>query len=293
MKSYGMITGFFLVLGLFSSAAFAGEMTLKVISYNIHGIPFGVDQSRYQDIGRALHARRDAGDAPQIVTIQEAFHSRTAELVQEAGYPYVQKGPGNQGLKWGSGLYILSDFPILATDSLVYKDCVSWDCRVRKGALHVRVQVPGLPQPLEIYDTHLNSDPDTDPATTFEETERVREKQVMDLSQFIWDTKISQAPAIFPGDFNFQPSLLSYLLFASGSSMANAVERCAQTRLCTGDPNPGEEWAQAIDHQFYRSGVSPEVSLEPIHFELIFKTPVNGRLLSDHFGLEIHYRVRY
>ena len=270
-----------------------GQMELKVLSYNIHGIPIGVDQSRYKDIGQILHQRRDAGTAPQIVTIQEAFHPRTAELVAEAGYPYVQKGPGPQGLRFGSGLYVLSEFPIMQSDSIVYENCVSWDCRVRKGALHVRIAVPGLPQSLEIFDTHLNSDPESDPGVTPAETERVREQQVQSLTHFMWETKISQAPAIFPADFNFQPTLLSYLFFGFGSNMKNAMEYCANTERCSGDGHPGELWQASIDHQFYFSGVSPEVRIEPIHFEQNFKEKVKGRYLSDHWGLEIHYRLQW
>lgn len=286
----------FVLLRIFEMPAVAknhGEFNLRVLSYNIQGMPVGVTHDRYAEIGSILNEARKDGSAPHIVTIQEAFVARTRELNQNAGYPFVAKGPASSGLKMSSGLYVLSEFPMTETNQIVYGRCISWDCAARKGALHTRIEIPGVPQPIEIFTTHLNSDPESDPSITPKDAEQVRIDQVMDLGLFMKKVKVSQAPGIFAGDFNFHPGGLDYLFFTFHSNMKNSTERCAVSESCSGDPNPAEDLNSSFDHQFFISGSSPEIKIQVTHFERTFKERVNGQYLSDHTGLEIHYQLSW
>jgi hypothetical protein len=48
-----------------------------------------------------------------------------------------------------------------------------------------------------------------------------------------------------------------------------------------------------VDHHFYLPGSEPEMNLEPVRIEQTFSEPVDGQPLSDHLGLEVHYRVNF
>lgn len=272
-----------------------GALVLRVLSYNIQGLPLpkGIDHSRYADIGRILREQREKGTAPHIVALQEAFHGRTDELIRAAGYPHVRKGPGGRGTRFNSGLVILSEFPIVKHDTIVYSECTSWDCMARKGAQYARIELPGAPQPLEFYNTHMNSDVNTDFWTPDEDAQWARLMQVQEVREFMWETKLSQAPSIFPGDFNFKQDAYDYLSFVSFSNMQNAGESCSRRVKCDGDEDPSQDWLKAIDHQFYMGGVSPAMTVAPLFYSRTFKEPVRGRVLSDHPGLEVHYEVRW
>src|SRR5690606_10571513 len=143
------------------------------------------------------------------------------EFIREAGYPYVAQGPRGKGLRTNGGLYILSEFPILASSHHVYTRCRGWDCLSRKGVLHARIEVPGLPQPIELYNTHLNAGPSKAPWLDDEETREVRIHQTQEIREFLWETQASHLPTIFGGDFNFRPDEDAYLFFSAFSLMTD------------------------------------------------------------------------
>jgi hypothetical protein len=116
--------------------------TLRVLSYNIEGLPRlparilrffsgAHDESRFARIGDILRQRRESGDGPHIVAIQEAFHSKHRELIERSGYPYYSYGPGDGFFKTNSGLVILSEFPILETHRTVFLHGMGWDFLAR------------------------------------------------------------------------------------------------------------------------------------------------------------------
>lgn len=267
----------------------ARETVIRVLSFNINGTPLGPKErhNRYRETGRILAELRRKGEAPHIVAIQEAFHSRTKELVSEAGYPHVRAGEGpKEGHTAGSGLYILSEFPIESSETMDYSSCAGWDCFANKGALRARVKVPGLSGALEIYNTHMNADGTRGGA---EQTLKARLEQIAAFGDFIRRTRAQGSPAILPGDFNFQPHGADYKVFAGFPGIGNAAQECARSRACSGDSDPEGLWKGSVDHQFYLSG--EESSPVPAHVAQIFKEPVNGAPLSDHLGLEIHFRL--
>lgn len=271
-----------------------GELRLRVLSYNVKGLPLPtLDHSRYRDIGKILAERRRAGTAPHIVAIQEGFHDRVQELIAEAGYPHVRQGPRGASARFNGGIWILSEYPIVSDSHIVFEHCVSYDCLVRKGAQFTRVIIPGLPHPLEVLNTHMNSDPDGDPSVTYQQCADARLTQVQEIREFMWEKRQSQAPAIFPGDFNFRAGDDEYVSHESFSMMLNAGGRCARSRRCTGDADFEQDWRTSVDHQFYVGGYGPYVTIEPTHYERNFREKVAGRELSDHFGLEVHYRISW
>ncbi len=267
--------------------------TLRALTYNIHGIALtksGDEDDkalwkRYEEIARRLKAARASGQGPQLVAIQEAWHPISAKAAKEAGYPYVVAGGGARFPKvGGAGLFILSDFPVLLTETVAYDTCTGWDCVATKGALHVRVDVPGV-GPMDVYDTHTNAEQDgVKPADSM----AARVAQLKIYADFVRRTRDPKYPALVMGDFNMKPSGEDYALFESLSGAANAVKDCLLSHACAGQ-DPGEFWSNEIDHQFHFDGES--AALKTDFVAQTFKEPFNGKPLSDHWALEAHYSV--
>lgn len=268
------------------------EISLTVLTYNIQGLPSEDEawHDRYAKIGKILSEQRDKGTAPQIVAIQEAFHPRTDELVAESGYPYFRFGArGNSHNPLPSGLIILSEYPIETAATIDYRSCVGWDCWANKGALHVRVRFPGLAVPLDIFNTHMNAGPD-DPSSERDRAMEVRREQSLELLKFIRDVSLPEAARILPGDYNFRPGDSDYEAYARGLGGANAAETCAVEKNCAGEADPGKAWRESVDHIFFKAPEGTE--LKPVSLEQNFKENVDGKPLSDHWGLQTRYLLR-
>jgi len=271
-----------------------GSSTVHLMSYNVHGLdlPVGIDHSRYAQIGRILGERRAQGLAPEIVMVQEAFHYRTQELVTRSGYPYFQRGPGRAGVDISSGLLILSEYPILSVEMAVYGNCGGVDCFAQKGVLLARVAVPGLPEPLEIYDTHLNASYEiTPPRKTA--AEKIRIRQVSEIHSFMREYRQPVMPAVFGGDFNFNANGMDYAHFVTGSGMKNSGAQCATALNCDGDPNALIDWDKAIDHIFYGAQSASGIELKPLFYEWSFTEREGGKEFSDHNALEVKFAVNW
>lgn len=270
-----------------------GEIKLKVLSYNVHGLSVpGDDTERLGEIGELLKARRAQGTAPQIVAIQEGFHVDIVDLINNAGYPYRKDGPGPEWPRVGSGLIILSEYPIIEARGLAYdvNNSVGMDWNARKGAMYTKVRLPGLATPVEILDTHLQSDYDS-ASVPLSETIPARRRQIGELGKWFRSLTNFERPVIFAGDFNTNPRVGDYSDITAQTSLRDAAEWCLPPGQCAGNVNPDEDRNTSVDHQFIRSGA--KVRVEPMVYEKTFRDPVKGRVLSDHDGLEVVYRVAW
>ena len=281
-------------LGSITNGVVHGSFELSILTYNVHGLPLpiGIDHSRYADIGRILRQRRLAGNAPQLVMIQEAFHSRTEELVTQAGYPYVARGAPSKGVRASAGLLLLSQLPLNQISNVVYDFCTSWDCWSRKGVLHARIDMPGMPRGLDLYSTHMNSNPDADFWTPTEEAQQARMTQMQEMREYVWATKGSGAALIMGGDYNFRKGDDDYESFLGFFMVQETSEVCGHNQGCLGNELARNFGPNAIDHQFYDPG-SNVIRIEPTSYGHVFQQPVNGRMLSDHEGIEMRYRISW
>lgn len=280
-----------------------GTFKLRVLSYNIHGLAEifvgkkEFPEARFAEIGNILRALRAAGAAPHIVGLQEAFVAKTDDIARLSGYPYVSRGPGKKGIALNSGLVILSEYPIKDADSIVFgKDCAGMDCWANKGVQYARVMVPGIPEGISIFNTHLNSDPEPKWVDERDRTDRAHMIQTWDLQDFMSEKGVLGKPSILISDFNDGPQDLDYNLFVGWigmGGMRDTNRACVQTQACVKDLDMEDDWRNSADHQFYVGGANPKVQLDPIVYKKTFKAQVNGHSLSDHSGLEIHYLARW
>lgn len=284
-------------IGLPASQAFAASdvaahsRVIRVLSLNIHGLPFPVntDHERFREIGQILRDRLQRDEGPDIVLLQEAFIDRTDELNLEAGYPYSREGHRRWDKLLSSGLVILSRHKITQTWRNTFNSCTVSDCFASKGVLAVNLEIDGVPYPLTIVTTHLQAQ---------NENDSVRIQQIAELQDFYRDTQLFTRPHIFAGDFNMKPRHESYNYFLSTYPGKDAGSVCLETRsTCRLKLNHkidvNEYWKSTNDRQFFYSPDSLPLSIQPVRLDRTFEEEVNGRTLSDHFGYEADYRLSW
>ena len=164
----------------------------------------------------------------------------------------------------------------------------------RKGAVGVEIRIGNAPQPIHFFNTHANADANSNPGQDNDLTRDVRFTQIQELREFVTESKPSQAPFIAVGDFNMSSEGDDYVSWVAFTMSTDAVEYCGRKgKSCTGVGDAADTWRKLIDHQFYLPGVSPTVRIQPIHYERIFTEPLNGRPLTDHPGLLVHYNISW
>lgn len=272
------------------------ERELKILTYNVKGLPLITDLDRLKRIGEVLAERRRLGDEPDVVVLQEAFVRKAKRVRSRAGYPYVARGPEEATGVFAnaSGLEILSNHPILAGYGRSFDDCSFPECFVGKSILGVTLALPGVPEPVQVFTTHLQADT---------RNEAVRRNQIDDITAFLTRIPFGQEPAIFAGDFNFKPKHASYHKFLREMPVADAGAAClgaagaceivlgAGARL-----DERDVWKTSNDRQFYYQPPASTLRIEPVRVIRNFTEPVDGGeggYLSDHWGYEVHYRIRW
>lgn len=133
---------------------------IKILSWNIYMLPHLVathsnKRERAKVIGDAL-----LNSDYDVIFFQEAFHpvARNKILTKlQHEFPY-HIGPANKkffSLKANSGLWVFSKYPIVRSESIIYKNKFGVDALSRKGALLVEIEVQG--QRIQVAGTHLQN----------------------------------------------------------------------------------------------------------------------------------------
>lgn len=294
--------------------------SLSVLTYNVHGLPWPFAKDRpaaLHQIAARLAAMHADGTAPQIVVLQEAFSSAAADIGREAGYRFVVRGPDahqrgtdpdgtpdagflahaswthgeTEGPLLGSGLLILSDYPIVATESIAYPrdGCAGYDCLANKGAVLARVAIPGQATPVDIVTTHLNCRERTGVAVT--RADEAYRRELATLTAFVARAHDPQLPIIVAGDFNVGKSpqrnaMIAATIARLGTQPAMATMVADHAPL---SPDAYFSWRKNKDLQLVAS--SPAMPLVVEGIQTPFGHAGDGTMLSDHVGYIARYRV--
>ena len=295
-------------------------ISLKVLTYNIEGLGFPARKGRGPElaqIGRRLSAMRAAGTGPDIVLFQEMFSGAAKKAVADSGYPAIAPGPrrttrpfestreklpgkakltrGEAGIHFeGSGLAIASRYPILGADVRAFgsRSCAGLDCLANKGIMLARIFIPGLPTPIDVYDTHMNSrGASKAPAAR---NLAAHDRQALEASEFIDSTHDDAFPVIFGGDFNMRHSEPRWENFTRYQSLTLVHRACV-------DPSSGCDvkmswdgdapWMDTQDLQFFFAG--NRASIRPVRVEALFDGSPDSPQLSDHDGYMVTYRIEW
>ena len=298
------------------------SLELRVMTYNIEGLPWPIRKSRaaaMERIGRALEAMRQAGRAPHILLLQEGFIEEVERVIALGGYRLVARGPTledeprarspfiaqshrekrnplkGEGIgKWlDGGLYILSDFPILETAVRPFSRdaCAGYDCAANKGVLYARIAVPGLPAPLQMFTTHLNAHQDTDvpPARS----RAAHKAQVAEMAEFLAAHVDPDLPLIFGGDFNTRDKPERYAHLEGHPQFRVVRQLCAEAIDCDlGMPLTGERpWLESQDLQGFIP--SDGIRIRPVEARIPLESAEGPDRLSDHDAYLVTYELRW
>lgn len=300
------------------------------MTYNIEGVPWPIRWGRgaaFATIGERLASMRAGGRQPHIVALQEAFTDDAKAIGRVAGYRHAAYGPGvdqrgaaaatasdrsfaasarwlkgeTQGKLVDSGLQILSDYPIVRARRAAFPSfaCAGYDCLANKGVLLVSIAVPGAPVPVEILTTHLNSRRAS--GVSDARSLYAYRRQVEFLGRFVAANHDPASPLIVAGDFNMgpRPTRQSALL-ADVRRWSNARGRTIVRDglgSCMTDPATGiahsldARWIlrRGRDWQFMSDGKN--VALTATGAAVPFGRDTSGRMLSDHMGYTVGYRL--
>ncbi|WP_198147473.1 endonuclease/exonuclease/phosphatase family protein [Sphingobium chungbukense] len=295
---------------------FSGQ--LSVLTYNIHGLPWPMAWGRPADFARiaaTLRTLRVQGRNPHVVVLQEAFTSEAQAIGQAAGYPYVVYGadddagsdltPGPADLRFaareswlhgegigkyaGSGLQILSDYPIVDVRRMVFPTfaCAGFDCLANKGALLARIRLPGQADPVDIVTTHLNSRRASRVAD--ERSNHAFAEELADLGQFIRHNHDPRNPLVVAGDFNAgqTPARRAALIdhatrdWTPGVMVDNAYDAARNIGIAL-STDALLSRQRARDWEFFAPGATTNMTLRGI--EVPFGHDATGAMLSDHVG---------
>lgn len=294
---------------------------LSVLIYNVEGLPWPARRNRgasLDRIGEELARMRQAGTAPDVVLVQEAFTPRGARIGKAAGYANRVRGPSvsdmpetglpdqdhidgrrvrkgeRSGKLFGSGLYVFSDYPVVDVHRRGFSRhaCAGLDCLSAKGTLLVRVAIPGLPTPVDIMTVHMNA----------QGAARVREArtlaahqyQTLESAQFLLENRDPANPLILGGDFNMRrsPGRLDHFDQHKPYNIvrrwcSDAANDCDVRMSWDGDA----PWLDTQDLQVFDDGQT--VSVRPLRVEAVFDGPETGGKLSDHDGYLVTYALSW
>lgn len=303
--------------------------TISLLTYNVEGAPWPFARGRpaaFERIAARLGELRRRGRNPQIAVFQEAFTGEAQAIGAQAGYRYIVEGPSagesdavaptvadrsfsaaaswwhgeTHGRMLGSGLMLLSDYPIVRVRRMAYPAfaCAGFDCLANKGALLVTVRIPGAPAPVDIVTTHLNSR-----HSSWVSDERSLEAYAREaglLSAFINRWHDPANPLIVAGDFNAGRAAPRWAALRGAVAtwrgegrFQDALSEVARARRGRGAGLPADLHAilrRGTDWQFFTSGTN--AALDAVAVRIPFGHEPDGSTLSDHIGYTALFRLR-
>ena len=303
-----------------ASNAGRSHATLSVLTYNIEGLAWPARTGRspaLHAIGEQFAALRQSGAAPDVVMVQEMFSGPAKAAVAATGYPAIVSGPrrstasqptglaplpgkarlkrGELGLRFmGSGLAIASRYPIIDSDLRAYgkRSCAGFDCLANKGILLARISIPGVPTPVDLYDTHLNARRAS--RAPAERNLAAHDRQTAEAAEFMAQTSRAGHPIIFGGDFNMRRSPERWDNFSRYHALRLVHQACmargsgCDVKMSWDGDAP---WMDTQDLQFFASGDRVDVS--PIRVEAMFDGSPTSPKLSDHDGFLVTYQLSW
>ena len=292
---------------------------LDVLIYNMEGLGWPARKGRaaeLSEIGHRLAALRQTGQAPDVVLFQEVFSGAARHAVEDAGYPALVAGPsrharrqlpadgrvpgrrwkeGELGLKLASsGLAIVSRYPIVEHEAepFSHRSCAGTDCFSNKGALLARIAIPGVPDPIDVFDAHMNARTRSGAAPA--RTLVAHHVEARELADFVNRTAVGDAPILLGGDFNMRHSQPRFDAFEKVEPMAVVQRYClqpgagCQTRINWQSQTP---WLDTEDLQLFQAG--HRVDIRPIRVETMFDGRPDSPKLSDHNAFRVVYELSW
>jgi endonuclease/exonuclease/phosphatase family metal-dependent hydrolase len=266
-------------------------VSLRLITYNVAGLPEGISQSMPQRNSALISPLLNGYD---IALLQEDF-SYHAQIVSASMHPYVSPAD-TSGNSLGDGLSFLSSFAYSDFQRDAWTDCngvvdSGSDCLTPKGFAFARFSIGRAS--VDVYDIHTD-------AGSAAGDQTARAKNLRQLAAAI-TTRSAGRAVIVAGDSNARYSragdTVPELLDAASLSDVWIVLHNQGQRPATGVPvvcsadDPNDRACERIDKVFYRSGGG--VTLQPREYVVEGAKFVDekGAQLSDHRPVSVVFDV--
>jgi endonuclease/exonuclease/phosphatase family metal-dependent hydrolase len=178
---------------------------LRVLSYNIYIRPFVYSNNGDFKEERLNSFIETVLPNYDVITLQEIFAmgwtNRKKKLIHEAksqGFEYHTTVHGSWTKPIDSGLLILSRYPILDTDSIVFSEGMNIDGWSTKGVLSALIEYNN--SKILVITTHTQAEYDSTNPKYFE----IQQHQLQELSEFVKKKHLDnpEVPILLTGDFN-------------------------------------------------------------------------------------------
>jgi endonuclease/exonuclease/phosphatase family metal-dependent hydrolase len=283
-----------LALGSPADAAIVQTQIIRVLTYNVAGLP--------EELVPSSASRNNALISPllndyDLVLLQEDFAYHGA-IVAASSYRYAST-PDPTARALGDGLTMLSTSPFTDFQRVTWNDCFGVmdsgsDCLTPKGFTFARLTV-GTLGAIDIYNVH------TDAGYGSRDVE-ARHKNLQQLADAIL-TLSADRPVIVAGDFNGRYhdgdiavqsflTAIPHLRDAWAAAMpVNLAERPCSTSASDPLHDANDPACERLDKIFYRG--TDDLTLTPIGYQVEGAKFIDdaGRQLSDHRPVSVIFSV--
>lgn len=284
----------------------AKPLEIDVLSLNTFALPAPLGKNiaaRSERIGQSLQGY-------EIVGLQETFSKDSRYLAlgaESAGIHVNAYAPGERRLL-NSGLTTLSSYEVVETDFKAFRYASHADALAQKGVSFTRIRLPEG-QTLDVYNTHFQAM--SDKADAFHEKlglkimgllfagyemprDTIRAHDAEVLKAFV-DSKDAGHPVIITGDFNTQESDALYEVLKASLGVKDSFRELNPEDpgyTSDGKTNPyksNPDKRKRVDYIFYRDG--QDLSLKPVQAKVVFDQPIDGLVVSDHYGVHTRFEL--
>ena len=196
---------------------------LKILSWNIYMLPRMVIRKGKRERAYAIVDELKKTDY-DIIVFEEAFlpAARKIILAGLGGLYQFQYGPVNNSpnIKTNGGVWILSKIKMDVVKTIQFKECATWDCLARKGAMLLQGTWNG--KTFQLMGTHLQAD----------EFQEVRYKQMDEIyTELLAPYRTNGIPQIVCGDMNTEAEIKERYCtmldcFGAENGEISGVEKC-------------------------------------------------------------------
>lgn len=265
-----------------SLEATSDSSEFRILTYNLYmrtpNLFFWNKQKRRTELLPAVLGGFDVLVFQEVFA--DAYRNQLVESLKEA-YPYVSEMLGeDKGLKQDGGVIMLSRWPIVTQDQILYGDaCAGADCLATKGALYLQINKQG--QRVHIAGTHTQASAEHRP---------VRAQQCQILADWLTQKEIpAEEPLFIAGDLNVDKF--------SGSESGEYQEMLTilDASLPDSDLETGHVASYSPDNQFVKQSMAEYLDyvlvsnshLQPVSaYNRVWKWQADGLDLSDHYAVE-------
>ncbi|MFD1770546.1 endonuclease/exonuclease/phosphatase family protein [Sphingobacterium suaedae] len=261
----------------------ASTGSLSLLTYNVAGLPDVISAAttpRAQSM-RAISKKINTFD---IVNVQEDFHYH--DDLYKGGNRHPYRTAPKIGMPYGDGLNTLSNYPILESRRISWKDCHGTDCLASKGFSYTRIQL-AVDVNIDVYNVHATAQDNAGAALA-------RRKNMQQLADYIRQYSNDQAVLVM-GDFNahYAASWDNVLRFSERTTLTDAwvaLERNGTVppihpQFRAADKLALTDTCESIDKIFFRNSLHVEFTPRSYKVEKQQFSDNHGEPLSDHCAI--------